>query len=104
MPYQQGDQSDPMRGRFIKYVCQALAHTKAKYEKGKTIRKIIIEENYKGMRGAPLVYDSYFPLLLENDELARAMAKLKKKERQILALKYVYDLSFQQIAKRLDLH
>lgn len=101
MLYQQGNHSDRVSGRFIKYVCQALAHTKAKYEKGKAIRKIIIqEENYKGMDGALLVYDTYFPLQIEDDELARAMAKLKKKERQVLMMRCVFDLSFQQIEKK----
>lgn len=99
---------DAVRARFVKYVCESLSNRRVDFIQKRNAHQEneLYWENENCLhfaKGLCTATDEYFPQYLENERLARAIQILTSKERQVLILRCIQDLPFQQIADRLHL-
>lgn len=96
-----------IQARFTRYVCEAFQNTKISFWEKVDVyyeHEIQLDESASLQSVKRAIFkDEYFPLQLENKQLSQALESLKPQERQVLILRCIQDLPFQQIADRLHL-
>lgn len=108
MAEKQSGTQDSVHARFVRYVYEALHYKKESFEQKWLIwqnTEIEFEESgeSQALKNALAVSDSDLPSQFENERLHQAILSLKLKERQVLILRCIQVLPFQQIADRLHL-
>lgn len=104
----QTEAQDSVQARFVRYTYVAFLYKKADFEQ-KWVSRQSMETGLEECRGsrtlkeAMAVSDAYLPEQFENEQLYQAFFRLKPKERQVLVMRCIQDLPFQQIANKLNM-
>lgn len=96
-----------IQARFTRYLCEAFQNKKTSFWEKVDVyyeHEIQLDESANFQKVKREIFeDEYFSLQLENEQLSRVLESLKPKERQVLILRCIQDLPFQQIADRFHL-